>query len=715
MRTLLRSKTVFLLFMALLTGASLSAQNDTLRVRTLDEVVISGSRQEERILDAPRAITVINRDKIENSVYNSVGDLLARQQGIYLVGANQTPGTNQSLFLRGANSNQVAVMIDGVRITDPSSPNNVVDLSELSLTNVERIEIIEGSHSTLFGGAAIGGVVNIITRKNQGTGVHGFVSMQAGGFGNGSGTLSPQADISYSLNNGLYFNGSVFHQNVRGLNASIDTLKGGKAPDKDGFRKTDSYLKAGYRKKGWDAFASYKNTSQRAEIDNGAYQDDDNNYLSFHRDLVNYGVAYQFSPLWKVSAIGSWSGSRRLNENDSSRTDASHFDGNYFKGTYRGNLSTNEIQANFQDKAVKALVGAGSFAETMSFNTFFYSSSFGGFESKTNYDTIKTQATTRYVFGHAQFQGGPDEKLGLTLGGRLSHHSLFGNYGTFEINPSLRVTKSSLVFASASSGFNAPSLYQLFDPTKGFGAYTGRGNKTLTPEKSVSLELGFKKEFESGSYLTASVFHTEVKHSIEYVYLWNKNTAIDQLSFSDYLGDTYINITQQNVTGAEIAGAAVVNSKLSLSGNFTWLEGKLKFSPQNIDLTKTGGNHVQVYSNGAFINQERESNNLVRRPKAMAFAEVRYKLLQAVTLTANYRLAGARMDAAYDPTLGPFGALNQSNVKTYQLIDAGIRWQASKRFTLLAKVENIFSQPYQEIIGFSTRGRSGYIKLNFKF
>src|SRR5258706_9457432 len=238
MRTLISSKTIFFLFMSFLAHA----QDDTVRVRTLEEVVISGSRQEERILDATRAITVINRDKIENSLYNSVGDLLARQQGIYLVGANQTPGTNQSLFLRGANSNQVAVMIDGVRITDPSSPNNVVDLSELSLTNVERIEIIEGSHSTLFGGAAIGGVVNIITRKNQGTGVHGFVSLQAGSFGNGSGTFSPQADINYSLNNGLYFNGSVFHQNVKGLNASIDTLKGGKAPDTDGFEKTDSYL-----------------------------------------------------------------------------------------------------------------------------------------------------------------------------------------------------------------------------------------------------------------------------------------------------------------------------------------------------------------------------------------------------------------------------------------------------------------------------------------
>src|SRR6267378_4027817 len=110
-----------------------------------------------------------------------------------------------------------------------------------------------------------------------------------------------------------------------------------------------------------------------------------------------------------------------------------------------------------------------------------------------------------------------------------------------------------------------------------------------------------------------------------------------------------------------------------------------------------------------------ENNNLVRRPKAMSFAEVRYKSLLVVIVFVNYRLAGVRMDAVYDPTLGFFGALNQLNVKSYQLIDAGICWQASVRFTLLAKVENIFNQQYREIIGFSTRGWSGYVKLNFKF
>jgi vitamin B12 transporter len=715
MRISVLVKTGPLLYLLSAIPVHLCAQPDSVHSRTLQEVVISVSRQEERILETPRSITVIDRRQIENSVYNSVGDLLSRQKGIYLVGANQTPGTNQSLFLRGANSNQVAVMIDGARITDPSSPNNVIDLSELSLANVERIEIIEGAHSTIFGGAAIGGVVNIITRKNQATGVHGFVGIQGGTFGGGSLTGSQQADVNYSLNNGLYFNGSLFNQNTNGLNASIDTLKGGKTPDKDGFRKTDSYLKAGYRKKGWDLFASYKNTDQRAEIDGGAYQDDDNNYVSFKRDLLNYGAAVRVNNRWKISAIGSWSRSKRLNENDSSRTDASHFDGNYSKDTYYGGLNTQEVQAIYAHPRIKALLGAGQFAENMKFNSYFYTSSFGGFESKTNYDTLPARSTTRYVFGQAQVHRGRDEKLGLSIGGRLSRHSLFGHFATFEINPSLALSKSSLLYASASSAFNAPSLYQLFDPTLGFGSYTARGNKGLKPEKSLSVEMGFKKEFLSGSHVTASVFHTSVKDAIEYIYLWNKATPVDQLGFGDYLGDTYINITRQEISGLELSGYLAINPRLSLQGNFTWLQGTLKFSPDEVDPAKTGGHHVQLFSNGAFVSQAVEQDNLVRRPKVSAFAQVRFKVVETVTLMAGYRLAGSRFDAAYDPSLGPFGALNQLNVNSYQLIDAGINWHVAQWLSVIAQVDNLFNRKYQEILGYNTRGRSGYLKLNFRW
>src|SRR5690554_5800130 len=82
---------------------------DSAKTTMLKEVVVSASRTEQRVIDAPRSISVIGERTISTSVYQSVGELLNAQSGMFVTGANQTPGTNQALFMRGANSNQVAV------------------------------------------------------------------------------------------------------------------------------------------------------------------------------------------------------------------------------------------------------------------------------------------------------------------------------------------------------------------------------------------------------------------------------------------------------------------------------------------------------------------------------------------------------------------------------------------------------------------------------
>ena len=130
----------------------------------LDQVSISTNRMERKVQDAPRMVTVIQAKDLAASQCNSLGELLALQAGANVIGAAQMPGSNQSLFLRGTAAHQTTILIDGVRISDPSTPNGAVDLSEFSLADIERIEIVQGGHSTLYGNGALGGVVNIITR-----------------------------------------------------------------------------------------------------------------------------------------------------------------------------------------------------------------------------------------------------------------------------------------------------------------------------------------------------------------------------------------------------------------------------------------------------------------------------------------------------------------------------------------------------------------------
>src|SRR5690349_23689637 len=112
-------KTFLLAVFGYLTFSLEVSGQDSLKTTSLNEVVVSATRLEQSLIETPRSVSVINREAIQKSVYNSVGELLGNVPGICVVGANQTPGTNQGLFMRGAGSNQSVVMIDGVRITDP--------------------------------------------------------------------------------------------------------------------------------------------------------------------------------------------------------------------------------------------------------------------------------------------------------------------------------------------------------------------------------------------------------------------------------------------------------------------------------------------------------------------------------------------------------------------------------------------------------------------
>lgn len=704
---------IFLLSLPALLISNCAIAQDSIQVTTLREVVVSASRTEQPVIEIPRSVTVIGEDEIKNSVYQSVGDLLNAQSGLYIVGTNQTPGTNQNIFMRGMNSNQVAVLIDGVRITDPSSPNAAIDFSEMSLTNIDRIEVIRGSHSTIFGGAAVGGVINIITRKGAHPGFHGDVSWQGGLFGKDASSSTENVDLNYGSKNGFYANGSLFQQNVNGLNAAeISETNPSFTADRDDFRKTDASVKAGFKKDVWDANISFKNTHQYTEIDNGAFSDDENNYLTFDRKLLQYSGGYNLGAALRLSLLGSFSESERFYEDDSSRVSPTTWDHVFSTGTYYGKLQTHELQLNYKGEGVKAVFGTGLYHEKMFFDSYIlFNDPQFPFESTTNYDSLDTRTTTGYIFGQVGYDIG---NINFSAGARLSAHTTAGQFFTFDFNPSYAY-RDLLLYFSLSTGFNAPSLYQLYDPSKNFGAYTTRGNSNLKTEESISLEVGVKKEFSSGNYFTLSAYHTEVKNSIEYVYLWNGDKAIQDLDFSDDRGDTYINVGRQQVAGLELEGLLRVSPAFSVQGNFSVLEAAIQADPDDIEIEQTGGHHVQLYNLGTFLDKDFEQDEAIRRPGFTAFAKLNYQPSATVTIHAAYRYTGERFDATYDETLGPYGALSRIAVEAYHLVDAGVNWRATPVFSVSFKVENVLDEDYREVAGFNTRGRSAYLKLTARF
>jgi len=695
-------------------------EHDSTKTFSLDEIVVTATKSPKAIRDIARSVTVFSSAEITGSLFQTPAELLSLQEGVYIVGSGQVPGSLQSLFLRGANNGHTAVLLDGIRITDPSSVQNTIDLSELSLANTERIEIVRGSHGTLFGTSAIGGVVNLFSKTPLQVGAGGEAEIQAGAFGKGGSVLSEYARAAYHDKIGLYLQGELLIQRVRGFDATVADPTLPVSPlsrDADNFSNKQFGGKVGYIKDGSDAYFSYRRTDQDKDIDKGAFSDDDNYIVEQNRDFFTFGAGHNFTDGLSIRYVGGYTKLRRSSVNDSSYIpETGIFDGTYFSASYVGKNTHHEIQVEKKFNNVDIIVGGTLDRESMSFQSDFYSqSTFGVFRTSTNLDSLDLHTTTSAFFGYLDVNAGifsPDlQMFSLVTGWRWNHHSTYGRNVTVEISPSWKIGASTLLYASFATGFNAPSLYQLgapeVDPISGIR----RGNRLLKPERSRSFEVGLKKAFGTELRLTLSAFSTTIDDYIDYVYLWTPNT-IDSLTFIDYRGDGYINSGKQTISGVEVSLQSEISPELSLAGNLSIASGKLKYDPASIDISQTGGSLLQVYDNGEFLNAAGSVTGLSRRPTT-ANLHALFRLMSSFSLQLNVRYVGSRKDVAYDPASGPFGALGRVDVSDYTILDLSAKYAFSRALSASIRMENVLNRSYSEIRGYATRGRGVFGGIRF--
>ena len=702
---------------------------DTLS-KNLKEVNIIASGTEKSILSTPRSVTVLTQEDLQKAPYLTLGNILEEQAGIYLIGGGQAPGSNQSIFLRGTNSNQTAIYVDGVRIQDLSTVNGVVDLSELPISDVVRVEILRGAQGTLYGSPAAGGVIRITTiHKGASMGWNGNFKMTGGLFKENGHDAGSALSLGYKSADGWYVQSSLDYFASGGFNATLDT--GYRLPtlpaDPDGWKKLTGSVAAGYSNGQTDFMIGYRALNSATDIDASAYTDDDNYTIDYRRSTYLAGLTRYFTDRFSMRFMASWTGTDRSSVDDSSLNATTGLnDRTYYSEHYTGEQLSAEISAKYVMDHLVISSGATGLLEQMNQQNYYYSAQYDPFiySSDYNLDSITPSAQSSAFYLYADLDGGWVQerftKLHWMGGIRFNHHSICGDNLSFEVSPSFQLNDDVLLYVSYSTGFTNPSLYQLYAPDR-YQPWDGqsvsllsRGNNSLSPEVSRSFEVGWKERINEKTDYSLSFFRSNTLNVIDYVYLWDGKYPVPSIGVDpirdDFRGDRYLNIGEQTAYGIEFSFHHHILNNLEITMMASLVDGYIDLSGLSTDTAY----HYQLYSNGIFLDEASRLDGLVRRPSTFRTL-LEYRPLESMIIGLQVRFTGQRSDVYYDSQLGPFGALNTAAVNAYTLTDLSAAWIYNRHFRFNLRLENVFNVDYQEIYGFRTRGRGLQVSASYSF
>ncbi len=444
----------------------------------LDTIVVTASRTPQDIRTVGSSISVITADEIDKFQERFALDALTTTPGLNAARSGG-PGGTASVFLRGADSYQTMVLIDGVPVDDPSGTQSAFDFGRLLATDIQRIEILRGPQSTLYGGDAVGGVINITTSRKT----DGFTA-SALAEGGSYGTSTFAGSVS----------GGV--ENLSGyLNYSRYTSDGFPAADQrfgnhldDGLETTEFTAGGRFVATDWLSF----NLALRA-ADSEAGFPGDNFTTGLPVDSPNEARTHERSG--QLSAVttfldGALTGTLSAME---SITRRNSIDAVYGGSIFDGERHKAEYLLNGKPADWLTFVGGLSWQEDLSHST---------------YD-VAHETTTRAAFG--EFQAQPIDHLYLTAGGRIDDHSVFGNFETYRVTAAYQIDQTGTKLRGATgTGFRAPSLYELYD--------TYSGNKALQPETSRGWEVGFDQKIGKIATFKATYFDQKIDNRIDFSY-----------------------------------------------------------------------------------------------------------------------------------------------------------------------------------------------------
>jgi vitamin B12 transporter len=621
----------------LLAGAAQAQQ-----VTPVAPLVVTATLVPTPIDQVGSSITLITAQQIEDHQWRTLPDALSTAPGLNIVQTGG-PGGLTSVFIRGANSNHTEVIIDGIDVNDPSQ-NGAFDFGQGLAGGLERIEVLRGPQSSLYGADALGGVINLVTPEGQGPATI-TASLEGGSFD----TFNQTAGVSGSTG-GFHYALGLSHFRTGdtpvtppGLLAPGEAAIGDRYDNvtsnaKLGFDVTRDlslglvvrYVDATYRSTGenYDAFPVVPDSAQTTQWEHQFFTRATAKLDLFDDRFENVvGVGYAN---FQTTVLGPNDGAIFGLPPSPPTID----DGDRLKFDWLGTivLDPRDTLVLGVDDTTDRLIDS------------------------------PVSAIENRVGGFAEIQSRPIKGLSVAASVRYDADDRYGDYATWRIAPAYTIEATgTLIKGSVGTGFKSPTLTELF---VSFPEYDFFANPDLKPETSTGYDVGFEQPLAGGrARFGATWFHNDIRDLIE---------AGEAPALGPF-AETYVNIGRATTYGVESFASWQVSSALTLRADYTW--------------TIARDDIAEV--------------ELLRRPKNKASATANWRATRRLDLSASvvYVSAWLDYDRAGDAQLmaSPFATVNIAG-----------NYDIGHGVTLFARIDNLLDRHYQDPVGFDQPGLGAY-------
>jgi vitamin B12 transporter len=621
----------------------------------LDPVVVTAERVPTARVASPATTTVITREQLAQRGLRRVAEALRTVAGLEIVETGSIGG-NTALFVRGGESDYVKVLVDGVPLNDPGG---AIDLADLTTDNVERIEIVRGPVSVLYGSDAVSGVVQIFTRQGEGA-ARGELRLRAGthtavealgGVAGGAGVLGYALTVSHARSNGIYDLNNDYRSVVWSGQVTA-------APNP----RTSARLSL-----------RHAGTRYQFPTDGTGRVEDRNSFQQRDRTVGVFELRREIVPdLEARLLLGLHDVDGGIDDQPDGPADTLGFFG--FVSNQAGRRRTAELELHAFAPGATVLTGGVQFEQEAERAVTTSVSEFGEAESSSD---VKRRNLGLYLQVHSAGLG----PLSVTGGLRVDDNEAFGTFLSARAGAAVRIGSSSRVRASIGRAFKEPTFFENFAD----GPFA-RGNPALRPERSLTWEVAIEHRLlHGGILLAAAYFNQRFRDLIQYTFA--PPSADDP---------SYFNVAAANARGVELEATATLDVGLQVNGAYTYLETEVVDAGFDTD------------NGAAFV----EGARLLRRPTHALSLRGTRQFGSRATISAVMRYIGSRADR--DFSAGPAVPVE---LAAYGTVDVSARvtaWTSKtgrQGLDLTARVRNVFDADYREVFGFLTAGRTVVVGL----